>query len=124
MWSIRAVGGLLMLWLCAACAPEPDQAPAYLVGAWETTTEGYADQHMLIEQTRISFGTSALAVNGYMITKVDEGRDGGRTLFVVSYQDAEQAKYQLSFYYDPVGGGRITFKNQDHLVWTKKAATI
>ena len=123
MWSIRAVSGLLMLWLCAACAPEPDQAPAYLVGVWETTIDGYADQHIFIDQTRIGFGTSALAADGYMITNVDEDRDGSRNLFVVSYQYAEQAKYQLSFYYDPAGGGRITFKNQDHLVWTKRAAT-
>ena len=123
MWSIRAVSCLLVLWWCAACAPEPDRAPSYLIGVWETTTDGYADQHMFIDQTRIGFGTSALAADGYMITKVDEGRDGSKTLFVVSYQDAEQAKYQLSFYYDPAGGGRITFKNQDHLVWTKRAAT-
>lgn len=120
---MRVVTGLLLVWLCAACAPEPDRTPSYLVGVWETTTDGYADQHMFIDQTRIGFGTSALAADGYMITKVDEGRDGSRTLFVVSYQDAEQAKYQLAFYYDPAGGGRITFKNQDHLIWTKKAAT-
>lgn len=123
MWSTRAVSALFVLWLCAACAPEPDQAPSYLVGVWETTTEGYANQHMFIDQTRIGFGTSALAVSGYMITKVDEGRDGTRTLFVVSYQDADQSKYQLAFFYDSAGGGRITFKNQDHLIWTKKAAT-
>ncbi len=121
--SMRAVSCLLLLWWCSACTPEPDQAPAYLVGVWETHTEGYAGQHMFIGQGRIGFGTSAVAADGYVITKVDESRDGGKTLFVLSYQDAAQAKFQLAFFYDPAGGGRITFKNQDHLTWTKKATS-
>lgn len=120
---MRAVSCLLALLLCSACASEPDQAPSYLIGVWETTTDGYTDQHMFIDQTRIGFGTSALAANGYVITKIDESREAGKTLFVVSYQDAEQAKFQLAFFYDPAGGGRITFKNQDQLTWTKRAAT-
>lgn len=122
MRSISRLSCLLVLWLSSACSPEAGQAPSYLVGVWETRTEGYADQHMFIDQARIGFGTSALAANGYVITKVDESREGGRTLFVVSYQDAEQAKYQLAFFYEPAGGGRITFKNQEHLTWTKRAS--
>ena len=123
MWSMRAVSGLLALWLCSACAPEPEKAPSYLVGVWETHAEGYTDQHMFIDQGRIGFGTSALAADGYVITKIDESHETGKTLFVISYQDAEQAKFQLAFFYDPAGGGRITFKNQDHLTWTKRVAT-
>ncbi|HAP38468.1 MAG: hypothetical protein R3B11_04700 [Nitrospira sp.] len=123
MRSMRAVSCLLLLWVCSACAPEPDRAPSYLVGVWETHSEGYADQHIFIDRGRIGFGTSALAADGYVITKIDESREGGKALFVVSYQDAEQAKFQLAFFYEPAGGGRITFKNQDHLTWTKKAAT-
>lgn len=76
VWSIRAVGCLVVLWFCSACAPEPDHAPSYLVGVWETRTDGYADQHMFIDQTRTGFGTSALAADGYVITKVDESREG------------------------------------------------
>jgi len=78
---------------------------------------------MFIDQGRIGFGTSALAADGYVITKIDESHEAGKTLFVVSYQDAEQAKFQLAFFYDPADGGRITFKNQDHLTWTKRVAT-
>lgn len=123
MRSMSALRGLLLLCLCVACAQEPDRAPSYLVGVWETQTDGYADQHMFIDQSRIGFGTSAVATDDYVITKVDESRDGGKTLFVLSYQDAAQAKFQLAFFYDPAGGGRITFKNQDHLTWTRKATT-
>lgn len=123
MWTITRVSCCLALWLCAACAPEPEAAPSYLVGVWETTAEGYREQHMFIDEHRIGFGTSAATANGYVITHIDESREGTRNLFVVSYQDADQAKFQLAFFYDPAGGGRITFKNQDHLTWTKKAAT-
>ncbi len=123
VWTISRLSCLLAVWLCAACSSEAIQAPPYLVGVWETRTEGYADQHMFIDQTRIGFGTSSLDADGYVITKVEESRENNKTLFVVSYQDAEQAKYQLAFFYEPAGGGRITFKNQDHLTWTKRAAT-
>ncbi|MCS6327543.1 MAG: hypothetical protein H8K06_10700 [Nitrospira sp.] len=122
MRSMRALGCLLLLGLSVACSPEPDRTPSYLVGVWETQTEGYTDQHMFIDQGRIGFGTSAVAADGYVITKVDESREAGKTLFVLSYQDADQAKFQLAFFYEPAGGGRIIFKNQDHLTWTKKAA--
>ena len=123
MWSISRVSCLLALWLCAACASEPEATPSYLLGVWETAAEGYRDQHMFIDARRIGFGTSAVTADGYVITQIDESREGTKTLFVVSYQGADQAKFQLAFFYDPAEGGRITFKNQDHLTWTKKTAT-
>ena len=58
-----------------------------------------------IDQSRIGFGTSALAADGYVITNPAKSREGDKTLFVVSYQDAEQAKFQLAFFYDPAGAG-------------------
>ena len=123
MGAISRVSCLLVLWLCSACTAEPGAAPSYLLGVWKTAADGYTDQHMFIDAHRIGFGTSAITSDGYVITKIDESREGAKTLFVVSYQDAEQAKYQLAFFYEPAGGGRITYKNQEHLVWTRKDAT-
>ena len=123
MWSISRVSCLLALWLCAACASEPEATPSYLLGVWETAAEGYRDQHMFIDAHRIGFGTSAAAADGYVITHIDESREGTKTLFVVSYQGEDQTKYQLAFFYEPASGGRIIYKNQDHLVWTRKVAT-
>ena len=123
MWSISRVSCLLALWLCAACASEPEATPSYLLGVWETAAEGYTDQHMFIDAYRIGFGTSAAAADGYVITHIDESREGAKTLFVVSYQGEDQTKYQLAFFYEPASGGRIIYKNQDHLVWTRKVAT-
>ena len=123
MWSISRVSCLLALWLCAACTPEPEAAPPYLVGVWTTQAEGYTDQRMFIDNHRIGFGTSTVTADGYVITKIDESREGAKTLFVLSYQDAGQAKYQLAFFYEPAAGGRIIYKNQDHLVWTRKVTT-
>ena len=123
MWSISRVSCLLALWLCAACAPEPEAAPSYLLGVWETAAEGYTDQHMFIDERRIGFGTSAVTADGYVITQIDESREGTKTLFVLSYQGTDQTKFQLAFLYEPAAGGRIIYKNQDHLVWTRKVAT-
>ena len=86
MWSISRVSCLLALWLCAACSSEPEAAPSYLVGVWQTQASGYVDQHMFIDEHRIGFGTSSLTADGYVITRIDESREGAKSLFVaVSY---------------------------------------
>ena len=97
-------------------------APAQLIGVWETRTEGYKDQHMFIDANRIGFGTSALTADGYVITRVTASQEANRTHYVIASQSADQARYQLAFYYESANGGRIVFKNQDHLAWTRKAA--
>ena len=123
VWSISRVSCLLALWLCTACASEPEATPSYLLGVWETAAEGYTDQHMFIDERRIGFGTSAVTADGYVITQIDESREGTKTLFVLSYQGTYQTKFQLAFFYEPAAGGRIIYKNQDHLVWTRKGTT-
>ena len=123
MWSIPRVSCLLALWLCAACTSQPESTPSHLLGVWQTTAEGYTDRYMFINEHRIGFGTSAVTADGYVITQIDESREGTNTLFVLSYQGEDQTKYQLAFFYEPAAGGRIIYKNQDHLVWTRKVAT-
>ncbi|MBI4001944.1 MAG: hypothetical protein HY348_09185 [Nitrospira defluvii] len=111
---------LFALWLGAACTPEADVTPPHLIGVWETRSAGYTDQHMVIDQHRIGFGTSAVTADGYVVTQIRESQEGSKTLYLVTYQGAEQVQYQLAFYYEPTEGGRITFKNQNHLTWTRK----
>jgi hypothetical protein len=111
--------GLVAL-LYVACAPEPEAAPPHLVGVWETSVEGYADQHIFIDHHRIGFGTSSVTADGYVIERVTQQSEDARTLYVISYRGADDARFQLAVYYEPVGGGRLTFKNQHHLTWIKK----
>jgi len=111
--------GVLWLPLTIGCIPEPE-APSKLIGVWETRTEGYKDQHIFIDSHRIGFGTSALTADGYVITQVTETQEDAKTLYVIAYQDAEKGRYQLAFYYEPAGGGRLIFKNQEQLAWTKR----
>ena len=124
MLAILRVSCLLALWLCSACTSEPAATPSYLLGAWETVAEGYTDQHMFIDEHRIGFGTSAVTADGYVITKIDESREGTKRLFVLSYQGADQTKFQLAFFYEPAAGGRIIYKNQNHLIWTRRTAAL
>ncbi|MBX3236413.1 MAG: hypothetical protein KF814_09690 [Nitrospiraceae bacterium] len=113
---------LAVLWLSLSvgCAAEPE-APSTLIGVWETHAEGYNDQHIFIDSHRIGFGTSAVTADGYVITQVTETKEDAKTLYVIAYQDAEKGRYQLAFYYEPSNGGRIIFKNQEQLAWTRKA---
>jgi hypothetical protein len=78
---------------------------------------------MFIDQHRIGFGTSAVTADGYVVTQIRESQEHSKTLYVVTYQGAEQVQNQLAFYYEPAEGGRITFKNQNHLTWTRTEST-
>ncbi|MCS6318892.1 MAG: hypothetical protein H8K05_14190 [Nitrospira sp.] len=122
MWAISRVSCLLALWLCAACTSEPAATPSYLLGVWQTKAEGYTDQEMFIDEHRIGFGASADTADRYVITQIEERREGAKRLFVVSYQGADRTKFRLAFFYNPSGDGTIVYKNQDHLVWTRRAA--
>lgn len=117
MWGVCLVG----LAILYGCGPESDQVPDHLIGTWNTTTPGYEQQHLFIARSQIGFGVTSTDANGYAITKVDEEREFTRLAYTISYMDADRARYKLLFYYEPTDGGRITFKNQDHLTWTRKA---
>ncbi|MFO0766923.1 MAG: hypothetical protein U0231_09045 [Nitrospiraceae bacterium] len=68
-----------------------------------------------------SASAPAPTADGYVITQVTETKEDAKTLYVIAYQDAEKGRYQLAFYYEPSNGGRIIFKNQEQLAWTRKA---
>lgn len=118
-WLPKLTLGLMAL-LCVACEVKPDTAPASLLGVWETHNEGYADQRIFIDRHRIGFGTNVTTATGYVIERVTQEPVGTRMLYVISYRGEDDGRSQLAFYYDPAHGGRITFKNRNHLTWTRK----
>ena len=108
--------------------PRNNTIPPYLIGAWKSGTPGYEDRFMMFTQHSVVFGTGGYAGDVYVVDEVQtspvsEGAAGhanSRELFAITYMKADKLKLELSFYYEPEPVETITFKNQEHLKWTKK----
>lgn len=93
--------------------------PADLYGVWKTSAPKYADRFMEISEGVILFGTGKDTLESYVLDSVDIQPDGTKTLYTITYLDRDMEELRLSFYYEPGGKPLMTFKNQDHLMWTR-----
>jgi hypothetical protein len=94
--------------------------PNKLVGAWETSAKGYESGMLVFTKTGVAFSVGAEHLDAQAVRHVEAIPDGLRTLYTVIYGDSRSDEQTLSFYYH-TKEQTITFKNQSHLVWTRKA---
>jgi hypothetical protein len=119
---------LILIAVIVYAPPLNNELPPYLIGLWRSSTPGYEDRYMLFTQHSVVFGTGGFSGDVNVIyevqaSPVEAGAPApsvGRELFTIRYLDAEKSKSDLQFYYDPPPAGVITFKNQEHLKWTKE----
>ena len=67
-------------------------------------------------------GETGSSVSGRII-RFEQIQEGSTTFYRLSYRDEERNDYQLSFTYEPAQGGKVRFKNQPQLVWTRTGAS-
>jgi hypothetical protein len=94
--------------------------PNELVGGWITSAKGYEDSMLVFTKTGVAFSVGAEHLDAQAVRRIEASSDGLRTLYTVVYGDSRRDEQTLSFYYHPKEQ-TITFKNQSHLVWTRKA---
>lgn len=94
--------------------------PSELLGAWITSAKGYEEGMLVFTKTGVSFSVGAEHLDAQAVRRIDASAEGPRTLYTIVYGDSRKDEQTLSFYYD-TKGQTITFKNQSHLVWTRKA---
>jgi hypothetical protein len=107
--------------------------PTYLLGQWKSETPGYEDRYLLFADRNLAFGTGRYEGESYIVAEaqaspVDIGMQSGAStnrmmLVEIRYMKQDRLEYGLSFYYEPKPVETITFKNQEHLKWTKKKGT-
>jgi hypothetical protein len=100
-----------------------DQAvscPNDLIGAWETSANGYEDGMLVFTKTGVAFSVGIEHVDAQAVRRLEVVPNGPRTLHTMIYGDSRRDEQTLSFYYH-TKEQTITFKNQSHLVWTRKA---
>ena len=99
---------------------EAVSCPNELIGPWETSAKGYEDGMLVFTKTGVAFSVGVEHVDTQAVRRFEVFPDGPRTLYTVIYGDSRRDEQTLSFYYH-TKEQTITFKNQSHLVWTRKA---
>jgi hypothetical protein len=119
---LLAIAGLMLVGLIynAVVRDPAVSCPNELVGAWITSAKGYEDGMLVFTKTGVAFSVGAEHLDAQAVRRIDVSPDGARTLYTVVYGDSRRDEQTLSFYYHPKEQ-TITFKNQSHLVWTRKA---
>jgi hypothetical protein len=119
---LLTVAGLMLVGLIySVVARDPDvSCPNELIGAWVTSAKGYEEGRLVFSKTGVAFSVGAEHLDAETIRRLEATPDGPRTLYTVVYGDSRRDEQTLSFYYR-TKDQTITFKNQAHLVWTRKA---
>ncbi|MBL8073342.1 MAG: hypothetical protein JNL29_03160 [Nitrospira sp.] len=119
---LLAIAGLLLVGLIYSVVArnEPVSCPNELVGAWVTSANGYENGMLVFTKTGVSFSVGFEHLDAQAIRRIDVSAEGPRTLYTIVYGDSRSDEQTLSFYYH-TKDQTITFKNQAHLLWTRKA---
>ena len=119
---LLAIAGVMLVGLIySVVVQDPDvSCPDELIGAWVTSAKGYEEGMLVFTQTGVAFSVGADHLDAQAMRRLEATPDGPRTLYTVVYGDSRRDEQTLSFYYD-TKDQTIIFKNQAHLVWTRKA---
>lgn len=117
-----AITGLLLIGLIYSVVVRdtPVSCPNELVGVWITAANGYENGMPVSSKTGVSFSVDFEDLDARAMRRIDVSAEGPRTLYTIVYGDSRSDEQTLSFYYH-TKDQTITFKNQAHLVWTRKA---
>lgn len=118
---LTVAGFMLAGLIYSVVARDPDvSCPNELIGAWVTSAKGYEEGMLVFSKTGVAFSVGIEHLDAQAVRRLDATPDGPRTLYTVVYGDSRRDEQTLSFYYHEKDQ-TITFKNQAHLVWTRKA---
>jgi hypothetical protein len=112
----------LLLGACWYFAPTMKGVPEDLIGRYHTNDERYGDRGLEIDSVSINFATGDGRVSVGIIDDVKLRMEGGKMLYTIKYT-SDEAKSEVSFYYEPGKEQVIRFKNQDKIAWTKDEKT-
>jgi hypothetical protein len=120
-WSLLAVASVMLVGLIYAMVArdQPVSCPDELLGAWETKATGYEDGMLMFTKTGVSFSVGVEHLDAQAMRRIEMNAEGLRTLYTIVYGSSRNDEQTLVFYYH-TKDQTITFKNQAHLVWTRK----
>jgi hypothetical protein len=103
----------------AGCEHRGDPSvPDHLIGVWKTDHPKYRDLFFQITSSQVIFNTVEGGLETYRIAGTDSSAQGSTSAYTIY---GERAGENLNFYlyYETGGGGRLRFKNQIGMAWSK-----
>src|SRR3974390_783962 len=122
MCLYAAIGLAVLLGLSWYFHPAVNRGPDDLIGSYHRSDTNYADRALEIDAVSISFATGEGKVTVGIINSVKMKLDGGKVLYTITYT-SDEARNQVSFYYEAAKQQVIRFKNQERVVWAKDKST-
>ncbi|MHC9063042.1 hypothetical protein ACYX34_10170 [Nitrospira sp. CMX1] len=117
-----AIAGLMLVGFIYSVVvrDQPVSCPNELVGAWVTSAKGYENSMLVFTTNGVSFSVGFEHLDAQAMRRIEVSAEGPRTLYTITYGDSRSDEQTLSFYYHSKDH-TLTFKNQAHLIWTRKA---
>lgn len=117
-----AIAGLMLVGFIYSVVvrDQPVSCPNELVGAWVTSAKGYENSMLVFTTSGVSFSVGFEHLDAQAMRRIEVSAEGPRTLYTIAYGDSRSDEQTLSFYYHSKDH-TLTFKNQAHLIWTRKA---
>ena len=116
--ALLAVG--LLYW-----PDRPSYIPQKLWGVWQTDHKRYAGRHLDISEAIFTIGQGQEKIQVFFIHKVKKTLEGQRERYTLYYREHEKAQEPLqtfTFYYrETEDGDRLQLKNQEEIIWYRKA---
>ena len=116
--KLQFLAAVAILLMCAGCntAKLPDE----LIGIWRTDAPGYKDKFMKCDPKFVVLGVGDAKVVPRRVTEIKKEYENNETLYTLKTDEKDEGEYTFAFYYSPVEGGTIRFKNQPQLIWHKR----
>jgi hypothetical protein len=103
----------------AGCEQRVDASvPAHLIGVWKTDHPRYRDLFFEVTSTHVIFNTVEGGVESYRIARAESSPQGAASAHVL-YGERPDESVNFHLYYENTAGGRLRFKNQIFMAWSK-----
>jgi len=95
--------------------------PVKLAGVWKTSEKGYSDESIEFTYDKIIIKSQTRDRYEYAITKVKSKKapEEQSVLYNIYCIDQFGEEDIFSFYYAPLDGGTLRYKNRKNIIWKK-----
>jgi hypothetical protein len=104
------------------CEPKgPETVPEDLMGVWKTSAPKYKACSFELSTDNLVFRNERLREHSEVgfIAKTEKISERNHISYTIHHKNLEGQVSKLTFYYYPLKGGTIRFKNQKRIEWKK-----
>jgi hypothetical protein len=124
--KVKIIALCIIITVLYGCHPvENRKIPGELLGEWITSEPRYAGCVLEFTDGAIIFGNGPDHLSINYIVNIKKVTYGKTTVYTIYYEDSRGLKYTFPVLFGFVNKkGVLRFKNQNHVVWTKRKGLL